>query len=284
MFVCSVLDWCYVDCYEYTHFGETKKYGNTHFYNEICYTDGVVIREGTENIFLGRIIMKKRKLFVLFITILVCFEGCKFSSDNTSGNVTENKSVNITTEEKDNRYSIENRKISVKDFLLEMPQIKYSSDKNKQNYLNKLIIDNVERYFDNIGLSIEGRIDNFEYSIETESKTKLSILFTYDYYNGEAAHPLISAFAVNLDLETEKIISLDAYKEKIKLFEQNAFSHVTKRKTSLKNDGGVLKDKSIDELLADMDNNSFYFINDKIGIIFEVPYACGGYSIYEEKK
>lgn len=34
-----------------------------------------------------------------------------------------------------------------------------------------------------------------------------------------------------------------------------------------------------------MDNNSFYFVNNKIiGIIFEVPYACGGYSIYEERE
>lgn len=31
----------YVQSYEYTDFGETKKYGNTDFYNEICYTGGV---------------------------------------------------------------------------------------------------------------------------------------------------------------------------------------------------------------------------------------------------
>lgn len=31
----------YIESYEYTDFGETKKYGNTDFYNEICYTGGV---------------------------------------------------------------------------------------------------------------------------------------------------------------------------------------------------------------------------------------------------
>ncbi len=31
----------YIESYEYTDLGETKKYGNTDFYNEICYTSGV---------------------------------------------------------------------------------------------------------------------------------------------------------------------------------------------------------------------------------------------------
>lgn len=184
--------------------------------------------------------------------------------------------------EKDNSYSIENQEILVKDFLLEIPQINYLSNENKEQKLNGILVNAVKGQLDR--LSSGGRFHTFEYSIETKTNTKLSILFTYDYYDRKTAHPCISAFAVNLDLEAEKIISLDAYKERIKLFEQKAFSHVTKRKTSLKNDGGVLEDKSIDELLDDMDNNSFYFANNKIGIIFEVPYACGGYSIYEEKE
>lgn len=224
---------------------------------------------------------KKRIVFILIVLVIgvsltIAYLGKKRENDLSSNE----KKYSI---EEDNNYSINNEKILINGFSLEVPQIVYSSDKGKQRALNEILIDNIEEYFNNTGLSAEGSINNFEYSIETRSKTKLSILFTYDYYDGKAAHPFISAFAVNLDLEKKKIINLDDYKNRIKLFNQKAFSHVTKRKTSLKNDGGVLEDKSIDELLDDMDNNSFYLINNKLGIIFEVPYACGGYSIYEEK-
>lgn len=226
--------------------------------------------------------MKRKKCVVFILIVLVICVGLIIAylsrnKENDLSSKEEQYSI-----EKDDNYSIKNQKISINGFLLEMPQIVYSSDKSKQRALNEILIDNVEEYFNNIGLSTEGSINNFEYSVETKSKTKLSILFTYDYYDGKAAHPFISAFAVNLDLEKKKIIDWDSYKNRIKLFEQKAFSHVTKRKTSLKNDGGVLEDKSIDELLDDMDNNSFYFTNNKIGITFEVPYVCGGYSIYEE--
>ena len=90
------------------------------------------------------------------------------------------------------------------------------------------------------------------------------------------------AFAINLDLKEKQIINIDGFEDRIKLFDKSTFSHITKRETSLKNDGGILENKSIEELLQDMDDNSFYFIDNKIGIIFEVPYVCGEYSIYEE--
>ncbi len=218
--------------------------------------------------------MKKKKYIVLIlIALIICMSvGIVHLSINGESSL----------EVEDNNYLLEKETVMFNKFSLEMPQIVYSKNKNKQQKLNGILVNTVKRQLDR--LSSSGRFHTFEYSIETKTNTKLSILFTYDYYDRKTAHPCISAFAVNLDLEAEKIISLDAYKERIKLFEQKAFSHVTKRKTSLKNDGGVLEDKSIDELLDDMDNNSFYFANNKIGIIFEVPYACGGYSIYEEKE
>ncbi|MCI9565166.1 MAG: hypothetical protein HFG30_04045 [Eubacterium sp.] len=218
--------------------------------------------------------MKKKKYIILILIVLIICISVEIVHLSINGE--------SSLEVEDNNYLVEKETVMIDKFSLEMPQIVYSKNKNKQQKLNGILVNAVKGQLDR--LSSGGKFHTFEYSIETKTDTKFSILFTYDYYNGEAAHPCISAFAVNLDLEAEKIISLDAYKERIKLFEQKAFSHVTKRKTSLKNDGGVLENKSIDELLDDMDNSSFYFIGNKIGIIFEVPYACGGYSIYEEKE
>lgn len=217
--------------------------------------------------------MKKKKYIVLIlIALIICT-----SAELIYLSVNRESSLEV----EDNNYFVEKENVTINERSLEIPQIVYLKSKNKQQKLNEILVNNVKGQLDR--LSSGGKFHTFEYSIETKTNTKLSILFTYDYYDRETAHPCISAFAVNLDLEEEKIISLDAYKERIKSFDQNIFSHITKRKTSLKDDGGVLKDKSIDELLKEMDNNSFYFINNKIGVIFEVPYACGGYSIYEEK-
>lgn len=80
-----------------------------------------------------------------------------------------------------------------------------------------------------------------------------------------------------------KIINLEILKEKIGTFSLDNFTHVIKREESLKDDGGVLNDKNNDALWNTMDDYSFYYTNGKIGIIFDVPYACGGYSIYESK-
>lgn len=217
---------------------------------------------------------RKRYIILIFIVLIVCV-GLKIV------HLSENKKGDVDF--KDNEYSVDNEKISIDGFTLEMPRITYLKDKSKQQVINEILINNVKEYFSKKGLSSSnGEISMFEYSIETKNDTKLSVLFTYQYYDESIAHPFISAFAINLDLEAKEIINLDDFKDRIKLFDKSTFSHVTKRETSLKNDGRILENKSIEELLQDMDDNSFYFIDNKIGIIFEVPYACGGYSIYEE--
>lgn len=217
---------------------------------------------------------RKRHIILIFIVLIVCVGlGIVHLNKNKTGDV----------DYKDNEYSVDNEKISIDGFILEMPRITYVKDKSKQQEINEILISNVKEYFSKKGLSSSnGEISMFEYSIETKDDTKLSVLFTFQYYDESIAHPFISAFAINLDLEEKEIINLDDFKDRIKLFDKSTFKHVTKREKSLKNDGGILENRSIEELLQDMDDNSFYFMDNKIGIIFEVPYACGGYSIYEE--
>lgn len=219
--------------------------------------------------------MKRKKYKVFILILLIVCAGLQIF--NLSKNKESGKDF-----EADKYYSVKNEKISINGFDLEIPQIVDMKDENKQQELNEILKNSVKGYFSKISLSSDGIISLFEYSIETKNESKLSILFTYQYYDKNMAHPLISAFATNIDLEKNEIIKLDDFKDRVRLFDKNTFVHVTKRETSLIDDGGILEDKNIDELLQDMDNNNFYFIDDKLGIIFDVPYACGGYSIYEE--
>lgn len=183
-----------------------------------------------------------------------------------------------------NRYVVENKEIFIEGIGFNIPQIQNMKDKRKQNKLNKIITNEIKNYFlSKTALDNSTGIFSFESSVETKNNNKLSLLFTYDLQVESAAHPTVSAFAVNLDLNKEDIVELDNVKKKIMSFDMNKFSHTVKRERALNSDGGVLENKDMKNLFEEMDRNSFYFINDGIGIIFEVPYVCGGYSIYEER-
>ena len=121
--------------------------------------------------------------------------------------------------------------------------------------------------------------------MECQEDSKLSVLFQYDYYIDGMAHPVVNAFAVNIDISNVKVIVLsDIIQNKKNIVEwlkEGKLKSVVKNNHSIMDDGGYLKEKSNDELLTEMDDSSFYITDNGIGFIFNTTYAVGSYMIYE---
>lgn len=176
-------------------------------------------------------------------------------------------------------FSINSEVIKVNGYDLCVPQVEYDS-KEKTESINKLIKENIQMYFSEEGITTDVNIDEFVYSIEKETNNQLSILFSIDYYLEGAAHPNKSAFAINIDSAEEKLID---YKTDVDwtVFEEVSLVHKIKRENELIDDGGMVDIDDKKTIVRNINDYNYYLTDDEVGIIFEVPYACGGYSIYE---
>lgn len=190
--------------------------------------------------------MKKRKLFVVYIAILICFEGCKFGGDSTGDNVTEKASNSMITEEKSTSLIEEEKNTDVmsEETGCIPRKDKYSKDfwKDGNTFLVKImyVMDGEETFF--------------------KSKGCAKIHKERDYNNGTIYHVIVSSDDGNIKnrsmayfyVEDEKIYVIYNYDNNSKNIDNNNLQLVFQQESmeeddekglhySIENEGKIMK-------------------------------------------
>lgn len=216
---------------------------------------------------------------VLLLGILCC--GIVLISCTKENNTALQEEKGEITQ-KISEAKIVHKNVTVNGFDLKVPQFS-NMEKGKQEKLNEILINQIKQGIEI--LDSKGSFAYFDYSIEYQDATKISVLFQYDYNKNNMPHPLVSAFAVNIDIANEKVITLsDVIEDKkdiVELFRKGKLKNVVKNSHGIEDDGGYLESQSDESILSDMGDHSFYIMDKGYGFVFNTIYASGNYMIYE---
>lgn len=203
-------------------------------------------------------------------------------------------------------YGVKQEEMSFWDYPLRVPQLTGMEDEEKQERLNRMIRDAVEKNLDerlDLTNDPEQRknfgIADFTGTVKYGGRDKLSLLMVVDGMGKGAAHPFAWAYTINLDLEQgsmidrENILSSE-YKQDIKkvILEgpcdeikdvgyRKMLQRVEKKLKKIKKKKRKQSVWWINSWEENWDECEFYLTKDRIGVVIPTIYALGNYSIYE---
>ena len=170
-----------------------------------------------------------------------------------------------------------------KDIAISYPQIKGLKDTDKQNAINDLLKQDAMSYLDN---SSEQMTVDSSYQIEWKGKDILSVGFYGWGENSDAPHPFKGYFTTNINMRTgEKINLKDVLhidQTMVESIKENS-SYEGPLDPSNPNLMEEVQGNIGDLTVSSLNDSSFYFTWNSLGIIIDVSHAQGGYARIETK-
>lgn len=210
---------------------------------------------------------------------------------NNSAKVIEETPI-ITDTPKGLKYEVTSDLYTLKDdnndIEIEYPVLQVLDDKDLENKINNLIIEEALKVIDNYDYEDRGHLDlEISYQIALENPFLMSIQYEGLAYIEKSAHPNKLFYTRNVDLVTGDILKLFDFvsieDDFINLFIDGAFDYVGPLDSKPEYDYFPSLESMRNQFEnADIIGSVFtYLTKDHLGISIEAPYVVGGYGLFE---
>ncbi|MDF2538795.1 MAG: hypothetical protein K0S76_1816 [Herbinix sp.] len=248
--------------------------------------------------------MVKKVLFLLLIITLFTVTSCdKKGNDNeivdtindevgpTQAAHNTNDTADIANDDiLDNEFNATYRTnkqsyLSEDAIAIKYPEISDYSNTDIQDSVNELIKRAAMQFVMNFGTEEENSYLDISYEVKWQGEKLLSILFTGEEFHEGMPHPNNLFFTTSINMENGKLIKLPDMINTDDDFVNEIVNHSIYVSPHTSNDQEFLdfiydeQKKTINA--KNIDDQSFYFTKDSLGISIEVAYVIGGHAEFE---
>jgi hypothetical protein len=191
-----------------------------------------------------------------------------------------------------NPYEITKTNYTENNIKINYPQLKKSSDQQKEKTINELIKKEAIKVLNYYLPEVQDLTLEINYEIKSKSPSLLSIQYTGVGYMNSAAHPNNHYYTTNIDIETGTILQL---KDMVNI-DENFVGNLKQNAKSMKPEHqGILNSihpsdllnmltnaDSLDNIGTENQSDTFsYFTSDSLGISIPVSHAEGDHAEFE---